>query len=148
MGISFRERLYLTPLQISVAKMAKVLSLIEQNDLGITFAELTAHHRAGGDIEAIVEGLLLAREHSIPFSRHEAAAIDLAKSSTGKSSPEVLMARAEPRTYTLDTFSPIAILINKAPDPPALEMARPQHEQQLLSLCADAGVRDVSLEYR
>ncbi len=42
----------------------------------------------------------------------------------------------------------IAVLINKAPDPHLLEMARPQHEQTLLSLGADAGVQDVSLKYQ
>ncbi len=194
MGISVSQRLYLMCLHIPVSKVARTLSLIERNGLGITLRELTAHHLAGGDVEAVVNGLLFAREHSIPLHWREATAIDLVRSSTGKALPEVLGACAEPRTYTFDTFSAdgpgplvgftrdgtriratctlryrltpqhvfgstierqherlavrIAILINEAPDPHLLEMAKSQHEQRLLSLCVEAGVQDVSLEYR
>jgi uncharacterized protein YqfA (UPF0365 family) len=194
MSISLYERLYLMWLSIPVAKMGKTLSLAQRNGLGITLRELTAHHRAGGDIEALVNGLLFAREHSIRIDWRQAAALDLVKSSTGKSLPEVLAACVEPRSYTFDTFSPgdseplagftrdgtrvavtctiryrltpqhvfgltmehqherlavrIAVLVNKAPDPHRLEMMKPQHEQALVSLCADAGVQEVSLQYR
>jgi hypothetical protein len=194
MSISLVQRLWLMRLGIPPAKMTKALSLAEQNGLGITLPELAAHHLAGGDAEAVVAGLVFAREHSIRLNWREATAIDLAGASNGESLAEVLAACVEPRTYTFDTFSPddsepivgftrdgarigavcalryrltpqhvfgatierqherlavrTAIFINKAADPHALEVARPRHEQMLLSLCAEAGVEDVSLAYR
>lgn len=194
MGISLGDRLYLMHHHVPVSEIRKALAVVERNGLSVTLRELAGHHLIGGDIEALVNGLLFAREHSIPLNRHEAVAIDLAKLSTGKPLAAVLTACVEPRIYTFDTFSPedseplagftrdgtrveatctltyrltpqhvfgwtierqherlavrIAVLINKAPDPHLLEMARPQHEQTLLSLGADAGVQDVSLKYQ
>jgi hypothetical protein len=194
MGISLSQRLWLMHLGVPATRMARALSRAEQNGLGTTLRELAAHHRAGGDAEAVVAGLAFAREHAIRLNWREATVIDLAGVSTGKSLSEVLAACVEPRTRTFDTFSPddaellvgftrdgtrigaactlgyrltpqhvfgatierqherlavrIAILINKAPDPHMLEVARPRHEQTLLSLCAEAGVENVSLAYR
>jgi hypothetical protein len=194
MGISLYQRLWLMRLGIPATTMAHALSLGEQDGLGITLRELAAHHRAGGDAEAVVAGLVFAREHSIRLNWLEATVIDLAGHSTGKALADVLAACVEPRTCTFNTFSPddseplvgftrdgtrigaactlryrltpqhvfgatverqqerlavrIAILINKAADPHLLERARSRHEQALLSLCAEAGVQDVSLEYR
>jgi hypothetical protein len=194
MGVSLYQRLSLMRLHVPAARMARALALAEQNGLGTTLRELAAHHLAGGDAEAVVAGLVFAREHAIRLNWREATVIDLAGVSTGKSLSDVLAACAEPRTCTFDTFSPddaeplvgftrdgtriaatctlryrltpqhvfgatierqlehlavrIVILINEAADPQTLEIARSRHEQALLSLCAEAGVQDVSLEYR
>lgn len=106
MGISLRNRLYLMWLGIPVAQMQRVCGLIERNGLGVTMRELIAHHRVGGDVGAMVNGLLFARERLIPLTWTEAAAIDLAGAVSGKRLPEALMACVEVRTYTFGTFSP------------------------------------------
>lgn len=79
--------LKVTPLQIIFMKLRKtdvkvlILNLAKstKGGLPVTIDEIEAHMIAGGDISNVINGLLYAKAHDIPFTFQEAAKIDMRK---------------------------------------------------------------------
>ncbi len=90
-GITLLELIDMKIRRVPPSPIVKSMILAEKEGIDIPMDALEAHSLAGGDVEHVVKGMIMAKNNNVHLSFKEACEMDLARKNLTKDvSPELL----------------------------------------------------------